>query len=454
MNGVVKGLGKGAAVSAVTAVIALTSVGFYLALMLLVIAMEEGGENLTVHALPFAQTTLLLAQGIGFDWGAFRLTITPLLLTLLIIGMIRAWCLRWGTGWPVFLGGLCTWMAITAGMAGNVEVTLIDPWWLMLVKSAAVFIIGFGTAAFGSSATRESLSERYRALTSAMVRRIGRVSAATGAIIIAIYLILGAGTVLMWAIRNHGTVAELFSLADMQIGSRILTTIACVVWLPNLCLWGLSWVFGGGFSVGDVATFTLWISRSDGLPTVPMFGVFPDAVDNDPLRIVLMLLPLVIGLIAGLTVMLLPRCFGIGIPRTFQEYDHRSIAKDFICSAVALCLTAAMVSVAFAALFACSNGALGHQRLGHVGVDVMQSTRIIGQATLVGLFTAWLLVLVGVYAVFGIRWARERHTGQRRERISQPYDGVTNHESAITPRVVNSTHQAKEEQGDNNESAD
>lgn len=151
-------------------------------------------------------------------------------------------------------------------MAGNVEATLIDPWWLMLAKSAAVFTFGFGTAVFGSPATRESLSERYRALTGAVVRRIGRVSAATGAIIIAIYLILGTGTVLAWIIRNHDTVAELFSLADMQIGSRILTTIACVVWLPNLCLWGLSWVFGGGFSVGDVATFTLWVSRSDGLP--------------------------------------------------------------------------------------------------------------------------------------------------------------------------------------------
>ena len=237
MTGVVKGLCKGAAVSAVTVVIALTGVGFYLALMLLVIAMEEGGENLTVHALPFAQTTLLLAQGIGFDWGSFRLTITPLLLTLLIIGMIRAWCLRWGTGWPVFLGGLCTWPAITAGMAGNVEATLLAPWWLMLAKSAAVFTFGFGTAVFGSPAARESLSERYRALTGAVVRRIGRVSAATGAIIIAIYLIVGAGAVLAWIIRNHGTVAELFSLADMQIGSRILTTIACVVWLPNLCLW-------------------------------------------------------------------------------------------------------------------------------------------------------------------------------------------------------------------------
>ena len=63
MNGVVKGLCKGAAVSAVTVVIALTGVGFYLALMLLVIAMEEGGENLTVHALPFAQTTLLARSG-------------------------------------------------------------------------------------------------------------------------------------------------------------------------------------------------------------------------------------------------------------------------------------------------------------------------------------------------------------------------------------------------------
>ena len=453
MNGVVKGLCKGAAVSAVTVVIALTGVGFYLALMLLVIAMEEGGENLTVHALPFAQTTLLLAQGIGFDWGAFRLTITPLLLTLLIIGMIRAWCLRWGTGWPVFLGGLCTWMAITAGMAGNVEATLIDPWWLMLVKSAAVFTFGFGTAVFGSSAARESLSERYRALTGAVVRRIGRVSATAGAMIIAIYLIVGAGAVLAWIIRSHGTVAELFSLADMQIGSRILTTIACLVWMPNLCIWAVSWLFGGGFAVGDVATFSLWVGQSDGLPAVPVFGLFPDAIDSDPLRIALMVIPLAVGLVAGLVVMLSPHGFAVRTPRTLEEYDHRSMAKVFIASVLTVCLSAAMVSAVFAALFACSNGALGHQRLSRVGVDVMQSTRIVGQAAFAGMMMAWILTLVGVYAVFGIRWVRERYADRRLERVSQPEYGVTNHEPAA-PRVVSSTQQAKEEQGDNNESAD
>ena len=180
MNGVVKGLCKGAAVSAVTVVIALTGVGFYLALMLLVIAMEEGGENLTVHALPFAQTTLLLAQGIGFDWGAFRLTITPLLLTLLIIGMIRAWCLAMGDRLAGFPGRSVHMDGHHGGYGGQCGADR------PVVADAREIRGGvhlrFGTAVFGSPATRESLSERYRALTGAVVRRIGRVSAATGAI--------------------------------------------------------------------------------------------------------------------------------------------------------------------------------------------------------------------------------------------------------------------------------
>lgn len=453
MNGIVRGLCRGAAVAAATAVIALAGVGFYLALMLLVIAMEEGGENLTIHALPCTETVLLLAQGIGFDVGAFRLTIMPLLLTLLIIGMIRAWCLRWGTGWPVFLGGLCTWIAIMAVMAANAEAHLIDPLWMIAVKCAAVFTLGFGAALCGTPSVRESLSERFRAWTGPTIRRVGRVCATTAAAIVAVYLLMGTGTVLAWIFLNHGTVAELFTRADMQMGSRILTTIACVAWMPNLCIWAVSWLFGGGFDIGDVATFSIWVSRSDGLPAVPVFGLFPDAIDNDPLRIALMTIPLAVGLIAGLIVMLAPQGFAVRTPRTVEEYDHRSLAKTFLASALTVCLGAALVSVAFAALFVCSNGALGHQRLSHVGVSVMQSTRIVGQTMFAGLMMAWMLTLVGAYAIFGIRWARERYADRHPERISQPEHGVTNHEPA-TPRVVSSTQQAKEEQGDNNESAD
>ena len=453
MNGIVKGLCRGAAVAAATTVIALAGVGFYLALMLLVIAMEEGGANLTVHALPCAEAVLLLAQGVGFDVGAFRLTIMPLLLTVLIIGMIRAWCLRWGAGWPVFLGGLCTWLAVMAFMASNMEVHLVDPLWMIILKCAAVFTLGFGTALCGTPSVRESLSERFHAWTGPTIRSVGRVSAATAAILIAVYLAMGVGTLLAWIALNHGTVAELFTRADMQIGSRILTTIACLVWMPNLCIWAVSWLFGGGFAVGDVATFSLWVGQSDGLPAVPVFGLFPDAIDSDPLRIALMVIPLAVGLVAGLVVMLSPHGFAVRTPRTLEEYDHRSMAKVFIASVLTVCLSAAMVSAVFAALFACSNGALGHQRLSRVGVDVMQSTRIVGQAAFAGMMMAWILTLVGVYAVFGIRWARERYADRRLERVSQPEYGVTNHEPAA-PRVVSSTQQAKEEQGDNNESSD
>lgn len=455
MTNTLKNLCKGVVAAAAVAIITLVSAGFFMALMLLVIAMEEGGENLTEYALPFAQTSLLLAQGIGFDEGSFRLTITPLLLTCLIIGSIRAISLRVGTHWCVYIGGLAAWLAFTLIMTGGVTVAIVDPTWLVMVKAAAVFTIGFLLSVIHHTPTwLDTLYERFQTVVPPAPKRALRVAFMSTAMLLVTYLLIGFVTVVIWIITNYGTMATIFDMAGMQMGSRILTTIACLAWLPNLCIWAISWVFGAGFHIGEVATFSLWISQSDGLPAVPAFGLLPTAVDNDPIRILLMMLPVVCGLVVGLLALLLPKGFNIRIPKPDESVDHRLQILVFVYPALALCLTAAVIAALSALLFGCASGSLGQHRLSDVGVDVMQSTRTVGQGTALGLGLAWLLVLVGMYAVFGIRWARERYAAHRSIRQVSSSDDADEQKPAVAPRVVNSTPKLKEEQGDNNEPTD
>ena len=56
--------------------------------MLLVISMEEGGDNLSAFSVPLTEALVLLSQGIGFKTDVITLTIVPLLLTVLLIALI------------------------------------------------------------------------------------------------------------------------------------------------------------------------------------------------------------------------------------------------------------------------------------------------------------------------------------------------------------------------------
>ena len=83
--------------------------------------------------------------------------------------------------------------------------------------------------------------------------------------ILSIYLAIGLITVIVWLVRNHAAVVSLFDLSGMETGSRILTTVAMLIWLPNVIIWAVSWLFGG-FAIGDLASFTVWLGQSKELP--------------------------------------------------------------------------------------------------------------------------------------------------------------------------------------------
>ncbi len=197
-------------------------------------------------------------------------------------------------------------------------------------------------------------------------------------------------------------------LSGMETGSRFFTTITILIWLPNVMLWAVSWLFGGGFAIGDLASFTLWLGQSKELPAIPVFGILPEPVSSDLWRTVALNAPLAIAALVGLLAVFLPQGFACR-PLNIRNTSTRGpVLVSLIYSAGAFCLSAMLISLASTLLFALSNGSLGDHRLAHIGVDVMASTRVVGHSTALGLTAAWLLALIGTALVFPIIWLVER----------------------------------------------
>ena len=129
---------KGLAVAATSMIIYAVALGCYMALMLLVISMEEGGDNLSALSISLTEALILLSQGTGFKSGAITLTIIPLLLTLLLIALVRQVAGRFGTNWRGFVSGLVLWELMNVFFVRSVDVGLVDLMAMILLKDAIV----------------------------------------------------------------------------------------------------------------------------------------------------------------------------------------------------------------------------------------------------------------------------------------------------------------------------
>lgn len=399
---------RGIAVTAASMAVFAVSLGCFVALMLLVISMEEGGDNLSSYSMSLTSAMVLLAQGSGFRTGPVVLTLVPLSLTILLVLLIRAFAQRITCTMPGYVTGVLTWIMLDVFFERGTNAVLVDPLWLILVKGATVFTIGYMSAAIPASRFVADIIDHIRHAIGQSLRHAIRMGLTLGIALVMSYVVIGVITVFVWIVRNHMSVVRLYELLGMGNGSRILTTIACLAWLPNLCIWAVAWVFGSGFSIGDIATFTLWTGQSASLPSIPVLGVLPEPVANDRIRLALISIPLIFGLFSGIVAMLARRGFGIRITKNATYEDSRRLILEFAFPAGSFCVTCIVISVAIPMLFLLSNGGLGKERLSHLGVDVMLATQSVARPTSLGLMSSWLVTLIGVLCVFGIRWTVRR----------------------------------------------
>lgn len=389
-----RNLRRGLGASALSLALYTIALMCFNALMLLIISMEEGGQGLTDYTMEITKSVILLSEGTGVDFQTIHLTLIPLGLSLLLIILVRAVSSRFGCSLIGYCSGAVLWAALHLWMLSTLSVTVVGTSTAAVLRSLLVFSIGYLLAWLPDTELADRTGLRNWTFVSPEWRRAIGTGLFVGALMVLGLLLVGLLVTVVWCVVNAGTVNDMFPLVGMDTGSAVMTTIACLIWLPNCALWALSWVCGGGFAVGETATFSLWTDQSQAMPPVPVFGIFPEAVQDGPIRVTLMLLPCLIAMIASIWPMMSPGRFdmlGIGSGGRLLSWDT---VRRFGFPAVSLCISCIVISLVVPVMFLLSNGSLGRERLAHVGVAVASSTQAVVRPSAIGFLAAWLLTAV------------------------------------------------------------
>jgi hypothetical protein len=394
---------KGLIIALGGAMIFTVVLGLLVSLTLLVVSMEEGGETFSRFSLPLTLALMLLTQGAGFHAGSITLSIIPLLLTVLLVWLLASLTRRLSRSPKSYLSGLLVWLVINWLFTQNIVVVLEDSLWIVLVKAGVVFTIGF---LLGALPQAQLISRARQWVNNNLPPKLIsslKLGLSNAVILILGYIVIGLITVLVWVIANQSAVVRLFHMTNMGMGSRIITSICTLAWLPNLCLWALSWLFGGTFVVGDLASFSLWSDHAFDLPAVPVFAIFPQALSNDTLRLCLIAIPMICGLLLAIVELFLPKCFAISAGKPDEPFNPGNIIGQFIYPLLSFFLTSALMAFVVNILFVLSSGSLGQHRLAHVGVDPIASSRVVCLSSAVGFLGGWFVAIVLIALVFGVR---------------------------------------------------
>ena len=370
------------------------ALGACMALLLLIISIEEGGPSLSMATVALTETITLLTQGCGFTAGALTLTVIPLSLTALLIWIIRSLVGRLGISVGGCFVGLVVWTLFSLIFMQGSQTIQVDTTLVILLRTSLVFLLGYGWAWVRSEPFCQAFAKGIKKVLPVQVRRTIRLGLTAGSILLAAMLAVGSIALIVWIALYHADVGRLFKLTRMGSASAVTTSLASLAWLPNLIIWAASWLFGNGFNIGRLATFTLWSGHASSLPSLPLFGLFPEPVSRQGVRLLLLNLPLLAGVIAG--ILLLTGPWGVRIHAAVRQagLKSRDTAVCFLMATLAMALAWLVTLLGLALLFQLSNGALGRQRLAGVGVPIASSLCMIGTSLGVGLLGVWLLALV------------------------------------------------------------
>jgi hypothetical protein len=186
----------------------------------------------------------------------------------------------------------------------------------------------------------ETVPPRWAELPALVLRGAGVVAAG----------LVGVGAfVLLIAVLTRGSEAvALFQASNADALGATVVALGQLVYVPTLVAWGVAFVAGPGFAIGDASV----APGADGLgvlPGIPALGLVPPASSSWLLAGVL--LPVAVGALAGWILRARSRTDAVG-PR------------------VALAVALAAVSGGMAALLAVvSSGSMGPGQLAHAGPD-------------------------------------------------------------------------------------
>jgi hypothetical protein len=338
------------------------------AAMLLLALLVGTGSGVGADAR-FAAAAWLLAYGVPATVGSTAITLVPLLLSALVLWR----CARAGVHTARAVAGRGLRRAAIAGAAVavvNAGLGAVVAVWAGASPGRAAVNLGLlGGAAAALAALRHSRAGRARLRRLPMLVRD---AARTGVSAAALVLAVGAAAAGAGLAIHGGDAASMLASYHAGLRGQAGLSLLCLVYAPNLAIWGTAYLLGPGFALGVGTVISPGLVAVGPIPTIPVFAGLPHGAVSGP-GTLLLGIPVAASMAAGALYARRRISFGDG-------------TWGGLLGGAALAGPVAGVLLGLAAL--ASGGALGSERLAEIGPD----------AGSVGL---WGAVVVAVGAVLG-----------------------------------------------------
>jgi hypothetical protein len=340
----------------VLAAVGAAAAGWIIVAAPVVVASLTGPPRAITSGLKLGTELWLLGHGAGAVIGATTITLMPLGLTALLILILSG------------LAGVAARQAVLAHESDDLPFDVRQRLLPRLVLSfTGTYVLTVGSVAFLSSTPTQVAKALLGAailggLSSlvSVARVVGwdamrtwplwakRVPMAAGAGVATV--VLGGSLALMAALyQGRGRITELStSLGADPVGGFVLV-LGELAYLPNLVLWGASWVLGAGFSLGDGTVISPTVTQLGLLPAVPVFGAVPAESSGRWVLVAWLLVGVAAGVVAAWTAV---------APRRRARFDETSLVGGLAGVVAGLAVT--LVAIV-------SRGNLGLGRLVGIG---------------------------------------------------------------------------------------
>lgn len=355
----------------------------------------ENTTSLTAAIMPVSAATVLTAQGVGVRYQFLDVSVIPLLATIIYLVSGYAFARRLKDGAAPLVGFAAVWVALDMFVYGRSPLAASDAWPVALGKFLVVALVVL-VLAHGARAYRAAI-EAIKTRVSAPLARTVDLSFRIARVFALVMAAVGVVTFVTWLVAGFDAMRTVASFIGMGNASFWAAFVLSLLWMPDMCLWALSWSAGAGFRIGSLATFTMWQGDARELPAIPIFGILPQPVPDAMATLALESAPAVTAFLIAVAFMLSKKRIDIFHRRLKKRprlASPRSIV-DILLSFVTMCLSCIWIVVGCFIAFSLSCGSLGTERLAQLGVtDVAESTRALARPAAIEFFCAFLLMVI------------------------------------------------------------